>query len=76
MDAELTKTIRDASGNLHTIGQLVHVLRVGQGRALMLVQFDDQSHGYVFPEEIEVVQLEHDETVSAEGVKVEVDLVA
>jgi hypothetical protein len=55
--AELTDTIRDASGMLHTIGQHVTVVKRSEtlGREMFLVQFADNSFGYVYPQEIELI---------------------
>jgi hypothetical protein len=54
--AELTDTIRDARGMLHTIGQHVTVVKRSEtlGREMFLVQFADSSFGYVYPQEIEL----------------------
>lgn len=54
--AELTDTIRDASGMVHTIGQHVTIVERSEtlGREMFLVQFADNSFGYVYPQEIEL----------------------
>ena len=57
MDAELTDTIRDASGKSHRIGQHVTIVKRSEtlGREMYLVQFEDDSRGYVYSHEIELV---------------------
>jgi hypothetical protein len=58
MNAQLTDTIRDASGALHTIGQHVIIVKRSEtlGREMYLVKFADDSHGYVYSHEIELIR--------------------
>ena len=58
MNAALTGTIRNSSGKPHTIGQHVTIVKRSEtlGREMFLVQFPDDSRGYVFPYEIALVE--------------------
>jgi hypothetical protein len=58
MDAELMDTIRDARGKSHAIGQRVTIMKRSEtlGREMFLVQFTDDSRGYVYPYEVELIK--------------------